>query len=225
MRALVFALLLANLLFYAFAAGYLVYPGNPDAGRSAQQVAADQVHIVGRGDVPPPKGAAANNGSGKQAETRVENDEACLLWDRLASAEADRLASELTAQFAGFRAQRRTVAEVAGWWVYLPPLAGRADAEKRAGELKQAGVEDYFIVPDNAPNRLAISLGVFSTEKGGQDRLAELRQKGIKGAKLMPRPGKDSHVVVEVRGPAERKAEVQQAAAALLPKATAQGCK
>jgi hypothetical protein len=224
-RALVFALLLANLLFYAFAAGLLGYPGNPDAGRGAQQVAADQVHIVGRGDTPPPKGAAAGNGSGKQAEPRAENEEVCLLWDRLAAAEADRLASELTARFAGFRAQRRTVPEAAGWWVYLPPLASRADAEKRAGELKQAEVEDYFIVPDNAPNRLAISLGVFSTEKGGQDRLAELRQKGVKGAKLMPRPGKDSHAVVEVRGPAARKAEVQEAAAVLLPKVTAQVCK
>lgn len=221
MRALVFALLLANLLFYAFAAGYLGYPGNPDAGRLAQQVAADRVLIAGRGDAPPPKAS----GNGKQADSRTENDEACLLWDRLAPAEADRLASELTARFAGFRAQRRTVAEAAGWWVYLPPLASRADAEKRAGELKQAGVEDYFIVPDNAPNRLAISLGVFSTEKGGQDRLAELRQKGVKGAKLMPRPGKDSHLLVEVRGPAARKAEVQEAGAALVPKATVQGCK
>ena len=52
MKVLVFLLVLANLLFYAFSAGYLGRPDNPDAGRVGQQILPERMRIVSRGEAP-----------------------------------------------------------------------------------------------------------------------------------------------------------------------------
>lgn len=224
MRALVFVLVLANLLFYAFAAGLLRQSGNPDAGRLDQQLTPERVRIVARGNTPPPKGWDKQGGT--PAERGTEPDELCLIWDALSSADADRLAATLTEKVVGFRAERRNGSTSGGgWWVFIPPLANRAEAEKKTAELKELEISDFFIVPDAGPNRLAISLGVYSSEKRGQERLGELRQKGVKLAKLMQRPGKDSLVSLEVRGPSARQAELLDVAAGIMPDLTAQSCR
>lgn len=223
MRALVFLLVLANLLFYAFSAGYLGRPEGPDAGRLEQQVTPERLRLVSRGEAPAAKVAATPAPAPVAAEPAVEV--ACLRWEYLVAADADRLAGLLGEKFAAFRQSRREVAgEGASWWVFIPPLPGKAEADKKAGELRLFGVTDYFIVPDSGPNRFAISLGVFSSEKGGQERLAELKQKGVRSARLAVRPGKDQQVLFEASGPAGDKAALVEAAARLLPKATPQDC-
>jgi hypothetical protein len=223
-RALVFALLLANLLFLAFDRGYFGAPAGPDAGRIEQQVAADRVRIVGHGSTPPKL-----NGNGKAAEEAkakgAEPEEFCNVWNKLAPDDADRLASTLAEKFAGVRAERRPATFEGGdWWVHLPPQGGKAEADRKAGELKQLGVADYFVVQEGA-NRHAISLGVFSSEKGGQERLAELKAKGVKSVRLSHRNGKESATTLEVRGPVERREEVLAAAAEIAPKASAASCR
>ena len=110
-----------------------------------------------------------------------------------------------------------------GWWVFIPPLAGKAEAEKKAGELRALEVTDYFILQDG-PSRHAISLGVFSSEKGAQDRLTELKAKGVRSAKLMPRPGKDATVTILANGPDSARPAVRNAVAGILPKTAVQAC-
>ena len=90
--------------------------------------------------------------------------------------------------------------------------------------MRQIGVSDYFIIQDGA-NRFAISLGVFSSEKGGQERLAEVKDKGVRSARLTPRPGKDSTVSLQATGPAPDKAALLAAVAKALPKAGGQSCR
>jgi hypothetical protein len=223
LRVVVFLLMLANLLLYAFAGGYFGRPESPDAGRVGQQLAADRIRIVGHGEKPPAKG----NGEWQSAEAaRAEPDELCLLWDRLPAADADRLASTLAEKFAGVRVERRAVAaEGAGVWVMVPPQGSKAEAERKVAELKELGVKDLLIIQEAGSNQYAISLGVFSTEKGGQDRLAELKAKGVKSARLLPRPGKERQFQVEVRGPLANKAEVQDFVAGIVAKSTARNCK
>jgi len=217
LKALVFLLVLVNLLFYAFTEGVFGRPGNPDAGRVDQQLVPERVRIVARGDQPPPK-----RGNGADAAP----EELCLAWDRLPAEDADRLASTLAERFAGVRVERRAVAsEGSGWWVFVPALPSKAEADKKGGELKELGVKDYFVVQDAGPNQFAISLGVFSGEKGAQDRLAELKVKGVKSAKVAPRPGKETHFSVEARGPLPHQEGVQGIAAEIIPKAEARVCK
>lgn len=234
MKALVFLLVLGNLLFYAFSQGYFGEAENPDAIRVEKQVLPERMLIVSRGEAPAIKAKAAEPAKPEPVAEEVKPEPvakpepvptACLAWEHLSVADADKLSALLSGKFAGFKASRRVVAaEGTGWWVFVPPLAGKAEAEKKAGELRQLGVTDYFIIQEGA-NRFAISLGVFSSEKGGQDRLAEVKEKGVRSARLTPRPGKDSTVNLQATGPAPERAALLEAVAKALPKAGGQSCK
>ena len=271
MKVLVFLLVLGNLLFYAFTAGYFGRPDNPDAGRVEQQIAPDRLRIVSRGEAPggtakpvappaapqPAAGAAEANGdkvasaaavaepakevvAEKSAETAAEaapektpekapekadSTPVCLAWRALSVAEADKVAALMGKRFAEFKLSRKTVAgESNGWWVYIPSLPGKAEADKKAGELRDLGINDFFIVPDGQ-SRHAISLGIFSSEKGGNERLAELKAKGVRSAVIGPRPSKDATVALQVKGPADKKAAVIAAVADAIQKNEALACK
>lgn len=254
MKVLVFLLVLANLLFYAYSAGHFGRPGNPDAERLAQQVAPEKMRLVSNGEAPAvkpkpaePPAPAEGEAAAPTAEAAAATEQApaaaaasassaapvpppveklCLRWEHLATADAARLASRLEDKFAGLKQVKRVEpGEGGSWWVHIPPLAGKDDAERKAGELRQLGVTDYFIVHEAGSNRNAISLGLFSTEKGGQDRLTELKGKGVRSARLVLRPGKDSLTTVEASGTAPARQAVLEAAAAVLPKAPATDCK
>ena len=225
MRALVFLLVLGNLLFLAYAGGYFGGPDNPDAGRVGQQLAPERVRVVGYGQSPPAR-AEVEKLVAEEPPPPAEPEELCLAWEHLPADEADRLASTLAEKLAGIRVERRAVpVEGAGWWVMVPPLANKAEADKKVGELKELGVNDLFVVHDAGPNQFAISLGVFSTEKGGQEHLGRLKAKGVKSAKLIRRPGKETRFAVEARGPLAMKAEVEELAAGIVEKSSAQTCK
>ena len=60
MRVLVFLLVLVNLLFFVWTQGYFGVPANQDAFRMQQQMNAEQLTVIGRGDPPqlPPAEAA-----------------------------------------------------------------------------------------------------------------------------------------------------------------------
>ena len=252
MKVLVFLLVLANLLFYAFSAGYFGRPDNPDAGRVNQQISPERMRIVSRGEAPaapaktdipkpvvveaaPQEAAAvpAREAAPEPAAKEVvataskppEIAQVCLAWEHLSAPDADRLAAMLAGKYADFKVSRRVIAaEGNGWWVFIPPLAGKADADKKAGELKQLEISDFFVVQDG-PSRFAISLGVFSSEKGAQDRLADLKVKGVRSAKVGPRPGKDSTVRLQAQGPETSKGGLLAAVGKILPKADALDCK
>lgn len=256
MKALIFLLVLANVLFFAYTEGYFGHPDNADAARVEQQISPERIKIIARGEppgdkpaaaaprpepVPPPaeepkpavaeeakKMSAAPEAAPAPAKPEPEPAppaNACLAWNNLSAAEADRLSALLAEKFDHFRQSRRLVAaEGSSWWVYIPPLPTKADAEKKAGELKNLGVSEYFIIQDAGPNRYALSLGVFSVEAGARDRLAELKAKGVKSAKAGPRPGKDATQVLQATGPAANVAALRKAVAGVLPKVAAEEC-
>jgi hypothetical protein len=217
MKAFVFLLILGNLLFYAYTEGYLGQPENPDAVRVTNQIQPERIRIVSRDSEPPLPGAASEQESTPAASEPVVlqpaaelasngNGKVCLAWNSLAAADADRLSTLVASRFPDFRINRRLEAgESGGWWIYIQPQANKAEADKKAAELRQLGVTDYFIIQDG-PNRFAISLGVFSAEKGGADRLAELKAKGVRSARLMQRPGKDGTISLQAEGPASGQA-------------------
>ena len=218
MRALVFFLVLVNGVVYAWNAGYFGTVAGPDAERIAAQIEPARVKVVGYGEQPP---AARKRGEPPPA---AQPAEFCLAWDKLAPADADRLASTLAEKFPGVRAERRSVPGPGGdWWVHIPPLAGKAEADRRSAELKLAGVADTLVIQDG-PNRYAISLGVFSAEKRAGERLAELKAKGVRGVRLVQRPGREPLAAVVAHGPADQQAGLAAAAAELLPKAPGQAC-
>lgn len=217
MKTLVFLLVLGNLLFYTLTAGYFGRPDNPDAARTEHQIAPERIRVVSRGEAPALKAPEA------PAEPLAP---ACLRWTGLDRETADRLETLLRQKHPGYKLARQGVSgDSKGWWVYIPPLASRAEADRKAGELRQLGVGDYFVLPESNPNRHGISLGIFSSERGAQERLNELKTKGVRSAKLAPRPGQESSFNLEARGPLPEKDVLLTAVSGDFPALTAEGCK
>lgn len=73
-----------------------------------------------------------------------------------------------------------------GYWVFLPPLATRAEAEEKLKELSARGIKDHYLVRE-AGMVNAISLGVFAQRRNAERRRQELAVKGIQ-ANLAPHP-------------------------------------
>lgn len=234
MKAFVFLLILANLLFFAYREGYLGTADNPDAARVSAQFQPERIRIVSRDGEPP---LPAANGRRKETAVAAEpppvadvaaagsaDGRVCLAWEGLPAADADRLITLVGSRFSDFSiARRQDAGETGGWWIYIPPQANKAEADKKAGELRQLGISDYFVIQEG-PNRYALSLGVFSGEKGGQDRLAELRAKGVRSARLMQRPGKDGTLNLQAEGPASGQAALLGALSGNLARPAVRDC-
>ena len=225
MRSAVFLLLLANLLLFAWARGYLGAPANPDARRFERQLLPEQVKIVSRGQPPAAKGKKEE--AERPAEKLLEKSAvaSCQLWSDLSSSDADRVERLLTDRFAAFKATRGTTGEAAGYWVFIPPLASREEANKKTAELQQLGIQEFFVVPNGDANQLAISLGVYKNEDAAKARLETLRAKGVRSAKVGERKGRATLNTLEIVGPEAQSEALTQAIVALLPKASPATCK
>ncbi|MBV1774478.1 SPOR domain-containing protein [Burkholderiaceae bacterium DAT-1] len=68
------------------------------------------------------------------------------------------------------------------FWVYIPPRASLADAQRKAQEITERGMEDNFVVNDGGKWQNAISLGVFSSREAAERRLADLKQHNVQSA-------------------------------------------
>ena len=95
---------------------------------------------------------------------------------------------------------QKKVEVIANYWVFIPPAANKAAADRRVDELKAQGVKDVLVV-DGGPQRLAISLGVFRTEEAAQARLDALQAQGVKTAKVGPRAQSVQQTALVVRDP------------------------
>ena len=221
MRALVFLLLLANLLFLAWAEGYLGSSSNPDAFRVQQQLLADQVKVVAR-DEPPPETTNPEN-IGKAVENK--EPEICLQLSNLLTAEADLLETRLTEKLPAFTAVRTTVAASTSYWVFIPPVANKQEVDAKVAALKKLGVPEFFVVQESGPNNRAISLGLFSSKEAANSRLEALRGQGVKSAKVGERNVKPASASLEIRGPEAQTEALRQALTDALPEGKPHVCK
>ena len=273
MRALVFLLVVANLLFLAWERGY--FGDASTVGRAQrQQVMADRMSIVARDEPPgtptetpekkqpeqgtqeldsqkgresqeipakPAEGDPVESAPGKDEKPDVEKTEtgksetaektekpvsqACLMLNDLSADELARITEMTNSHFRDFRADRRSFAGSRSYWVFIPPLPSRQEAERRSEALKQAKAPEFFIVQDPPAMRFAISLGVFSTREAAEERLIDLRLKGIDAAQVGERETRPAAYQLELRGPQSRASALRQAVASVLPKARLAVCK
>ena len=177
MRLLFFLLVLVNLLFYGWHAGY-IGPGESSRGegdRLSQQITPERIRVL------------------TPAEAKKLTDEAraranvCFEWGTFPAQEADKAATALAALGLGTRLNTRTVEETAGWWVFMPPQGGKENADKKVDELRRIGVSDFFVVLDDGPAKFSISLGVFRSEDAARSFLANLTAKGVNTARAAQR--------------------------------------
>jgi len=184
MRAAFLLLLLANLALYAwlrYGAAQTVEPAP-----LARQIAPDKLKVVAPSSLPPVT-ALTKPPASAPAPTPAPAGTAslaCMEWGSFTLADATRAEQALEPLALGTRLAQRRTEEHAGWWVFIPPQGNRQLALRKAAELKQLGVEEYFIVQDDGALRWALSLGVFRTEESAQARLAALRGQGVRTARI-----------------------------------------
>lgn len=220
MRIVVFLLVLANLLFFAWTRDYLGMSRDPDAFRAGEQLRADQLRIVSN-DQPPPE-VSRKEKAAKPAEPPPA--EVCAVLGDIPAAEAESAERALTEKLPAFRVSRTTVAGNSSYWVHIPPLKSKRDAENKVAELKKLGVKEFFIMQENGANNLAISLGLFSSEGAAAAALEALKEKGVRSAKVLERAGKAALVQFELRGPEAQAEDMRTALGQVLPQARPGAC-
>lgn len=197
MRALFLVLLLANVALYAWSR-YGV-PQNAAPAPISRQIAPDKVKVVAPANLPPPA-AAVTKPPAAAPSAAATSTSSCLEWGSFSVADAPRAEQALEPLGLGTRLAQRRSEEPAAWWVFIPPQANRQQALRKAAELKQLGVEDYFVVQEEGAYRWALSLGVFRSEDAAQARLAALRGQGVRSARVGARETVVPKVWLQVTG-------------------------
>ncbi len=187
MRTVVILLLLANLALAGF-----IWLDNASGGegvRLKQQVRPDAIKLLSPQEV-------AALGPTKAAELA----DVCLEWGPFGEVERVRALADVEPLALGKLLSQRRVESATGFWVYLPPFANKAAADKRASELRSAGIKDVFVI-DGGAQRFALSLGVFRTEDAANAHLAAIARQGVTGAKTGPRQQVVVQTMLVIRDP------------------------
>ena len=180
MRAFFLLLVLANLAFFAWSR--YGTPDVPNVAPQARQIEPDKLKVIAPKDLPAPVAAKKEKAPEKPAAPA-----ACLEWGSFTLADAPRAQQALEPLALGERLAQKRTEEVARWWVFIAPQGSRQGALKKAAELNNLGVEEFFIVQEEGEHRWALSLGIFRSEDAAQARLAALRTQGVRSARVGPR--------------------------------------
>lgn len=145
--------------------------------------------------------APAANDAAAAAATAATSVFACTEIGPFDAAAARRIDARLATLDLGDRQSRQTVQaqDVTSWLVHIPPQPSREAAERKAAELRGLGVSDFFIMSGDSPMKYAISLGVFKTEAGAQNLIAQLAKQGVHSARIAPRGPQATQYVYRLR--------------------------
>jgi len=197
-------LLAANALLLAYGQGYLGQPGGAERepARLKNQLAPERmtqltaVQAKGVVDVadaallaPAPAPAPAEPAAPAAPVAATPDLIACVQAGPFSTADARRFETRIASLDLAARQSRIEVPfqEVTSRLVYLPPNGGREGAQRRVAELKERGVENFFIMQGDNPLRYAISLGVFKTDGAAQKLVDQLQRQGVRGVRVLPR--------------------------------------
>jgi hypothetical protein len=181
MKGLFALLVVANL---ALAAYTLFAPHGPAPEPVVPgQVNADQIQVIPPPPPSPPRAAA------------------CIQWGSFAEAELDGVRRALASVALAQQATEISVPVVAGWWVYIPPLADRTAIDRVVGELRALSIRDYYVVETEGAMHNAISLGIFRSEESARAFLWTLQSKGLRAARAGPREHRVTQTALVLRDP------------------------
>jgi hypothetical protein len=190
LRTTFFLLVLGNLLLFAYAKGYIYRTGgNGESDRLGSQLEPEKVRVVSRGIAPLATEPPA---------------EACRALAGLSREQAETVAGLVRGREGQLKVAQSAIVEPSSWWVFVPPHKTRQLAERKAAELKKLGLDEFSVVLESGRNQFAISLGLFKSGQGAQDRLEDLHKKGVRTARIQVRETATEKMLVEIRGPAEK---------------------
>lgn len=189
LRRLVFLLLLANLLFFAWSQGWLTgltglrpHPER-EPERLARQVRPETIVVL----PPGPSPASAARPSGPPASASVAEAPMCLEAGPFATGASISAMSTLRGVQPPLPPGswvEVTIERPGAWLVVLAKPANRDALAKRDEELKRARVA-YEVLTAPEEHAGSLSLGRFSDREAADRALAQFGQRGIRPAKLV----------------------------------------
>lgn len=189
------SLLALNAVLLAYSQGVFGHGEEHEAVRLRNQLNPAKLRLVPAPVPQAPAAAAAPVALAAAAPT------ACLEIGTFGAPEGRRFETRLAALRLGDRMKRLASggADPSSYIVYIPPQGSKEGADKKAGELKNLGVSNFFIMNDSSPMKYAISLGVFKSEASAQTLLASLGKQGVHSARVAPRGGTPARLSYQFR--------------------------
>jgi len=181
-----------NLLVLAIGQGYLgsFRTETREPARLKNQLQANKLSLLTQEQATASAAPPATEEAAKPAAAPAPPPSyACTEVGNFVLADGRRFEAQVAALDLGDRQSRRNVAgqDISSYMVYIPPQGSKEGADRKAGELKQLGVTNYFIMNESSPLRWGISLGVFKSETSAQSQLASLNKQGVHSARVAPR--------------------------------------
>jgi hypothetical protein len=212
-------LLLANAALFAYQRGYFepLLPSGREPGRASRQLNVDKIKLIPEPKAPAAPAATAPDAAASSAATPISTAttepaaataapvstppvvSTCAEFGNFNADDAKRFSAQLAALSLGGRVTRREVPGATSHIVYIPPQADKEGAEKKAGELRRLGVNDFYIIQDNSSMRWGISLGVFKLEEAARAYLTTLNQKGVHSARIGQRSAASGLTAFQLR--------------------------
>lgn len=171
MKKLFVFLLLANVALFAYAYVSQVNSAAQAASDRYKSLNAELVRSLSAQQV-------AKLGPAKVAQLTL----ACAEWGPLSEGDRVKATKLLEPLLLGRTMSSRRVDVIAEHWIYIAPKSSRAAVDRAIADLKKLKVTDSAVVIENGPWNFAISLGVFRNKESADERLADLKSKGIKTA-------------------------------------------
>lgn len=189
-KSLLLLLIAANVLVFGAIHGWLgggaaaaLQSDQREPERLALQIAPEQLEILHVDAF----GTTVVTSTSRLASTAAASGAAsmvmaCLKLPEMPADDAHALADRLGAALpAGATAPvLRALPEQAVYLVYLAPLAGEPEAQRKAADLTTKGVENVSVIRDDAALNNAIALGTFKTEEEAKIRQASLTGRNLK---------------------------------------------
>lgn len=185
----------------------------PSSDPAGQDEPADATALpMAATEVTAPAALAANTaaaGKAGEPEKKTDSDKnaaadkkpevvACLEIGNFNEADAGRVESRLATLVPGARLSRRVIREVSSHMVFMPPQGSKENADNKVDQLRSLGVTDFYVIQDQSEMRWGISLGIFSSEEAAKKRLEQLRQQGVRTARIGARNAV-SKVAIQLR--------------------------
>lgn len=104
----------------------------------------------------------------------------------------------VTSKGSALKLDKEQTTEGGNFLVYLAASPTLKEAQRKLFELKRVGVEDVALIAEGEL-KSAVSLGVYSTEEAGKNRIQQLSRIGIPGAKMAPRSTVVNRVGMKVK--------------------------
>ena len=171
MRLGFFILLLVN----AIAFGYFTY-------RTQEQSSSRPVHAALNAErirLVDPKELIANSGQNPQNPAL-----ACWTWSGFKPGDIDKARAALDKLALGGKLAQPAQET---FWLYIPPLKNKKEAEKKLHELDGLGIHDGKVVDDAGKWRFAIGFATYPTEDAATVRLNQLKEIGVKSVQVAKR--------------------------------------